>query len=93
MAKSKPPKDIDEYISQFPPDVQEILSNICTTIHNAAPDATEVISYQMPAFRHQHHADQSRGAPMQGARPLGAAPAAVGVQQDAGDQKAGPRHP
>ena len=53
MAKSKPPKDIDEYISQFPPDVQEILSNICTTIHNAAPDATEVISYQMPAFR-QH---------------------------------------
>jgi uncharacterized protein YdhG (YjbR/CyaY superfamily) len=53
MAKSKPPKDIDEYISQFSPEVQEILSNIRTTIRNAAPDAEEVTSYQMPAFR-QH---------------------------------------
>ena len=53
MAKSKPPKDIDEYISQFSTDVNEILSNIRTTIRNAAPDAEEVISYQMPAFR-QH---------------------------------------
>lgn len=53
MAKSKPPKDIDEYISQFTPDVQQILSNIRTTIRDAAPDASEVISYQMPAFR-QH---------------------------------------
>lgn len=53
MAKSKTPKDIDEYISQFSPDVQEILSKIRKTIRNAAPDAEEIISYQMPAFR-QH---------------------------------------
>lgn len=53
MAKSKTPKDIDEYISRFSPDVQEILSKIRTTIRNAAPDAEEIISYQMPAFR-QH---------------------------------------
>ena len=51
MAKSKTPKDIDEYISQFSPDVQEILSKIRKTIRNAAPDAEEIISYQMPAFR------------------------------------------
>ena len=53
MAESKPPKDIDEYISRFSPEVQEILSEVRSTISNAAPDATEVISYQMPAFR-QH---------------------------------------
>jgi uncharacterized protein YdhG (YjbR/CyaY superfamily) len=53
MAKSKTPKDIDEYISQFSPDVQEILLKIRKTIRNAAPDAEEIISYQMPAFR-QH---------------------------------------
>ena len=53
MAKSKLPKDIGEYILQFSPVVQEILSNIRTIISNAAPDAEEVISYQMPAFR-QH---------------------------------------
>ncbi len=53
MGKSKPPMDIDNYISQFSPDVQQILSNIRTTIRNAAPEANEVISYQMPAFR-QH---------------------------------------
>ena len=53
MAKSRTPKDIDEYISPFSPDVQEILSKIRTTIRNAASDAEEIISYQMPAFR-QH---------------------------------------
>jgi uncharacterized protein YdhG (YjbR/CyaY superfamily) len=51
----KPPasKDIDGYISQFPADVREILEKVRATIRRAAPDAKEVISYQMPAFR-QH---------------------------------------
>ena len=53
MAKSKTPKDIDEYISRFAPDVQEILAKFRITIRDAAPDAEEIISYQMPAFR-QH---------------------------------------
>ena len=53
MAKPKKAKDIDGYISQFPPDVQSILENVRTTISNAAPDAKEVISYLMPAFK-QH---------------------------------------
>jgi uncharacterized protein YdhG (YjbR/CyaY superfamily) len=57
MAKSKPPKDIDENILQFSPDIQEILSNIRTTIRNSAPDSEEVISYQMPAFRQHGMAD------------------------------------
>ena len=53
MAKSQTPTNIGEYIQQFSLTVREILSNIRTTISSAAPDAEEVISYQMPAFR-QH---------------------------------------
>nr|WP_260398810.1 DUF1801 domain-containing protein [Peribacillus simplex] len=41
---------IDEYIIQFPEEVQEILKTIRTVIKNAAPDAEEKISYQMPTF-------------------------------------------
>jgi uncharacterized protein YdhG (YjbR/CyaY superfamily) len=44
------PKTIDEYIASFPKDVQEILERIRRTIREAAPDAQEKISYQMPAF-------------------------------------------
>lgn len=44
-------KDIDEYIATFPEDVQIILEKIRNTIHEAAPDATEAISYQMPTFK------------------------------------------
>ena len=51
--KAKPPTDIDTYISQFPADVQAVLEKVRETIRNAAPDAKEVISYQMPAFK-QH---------------------------------------
>jgi len=42
---------IDAYISQFSPDVQHILQQIRMTIRDAAPEATEVISYQLPAFK------------------------------------------
>ena len=45
------PKDIDEYIAEFPIDVQKVLQKIRLTIRNAAPDATEAISYQIPTFR------------------------------------------
>ena len=48
--KQKPPKDIDDYISGFPTDVQEILEKIRMTIRKAAPDAEETIKYQMPTF-------------------------------------------
>lgn len=41
---------IDEYIARFSPDIQAILEQIRATIRAAAPDAKEVISYQMPAF-------------------------------------------
>ena len=44
------PKNIDEYIAGFPPDVQEILEKIRLTIRKAAPGAEETIKYQMPTF-------------------------------------------
>ena len=44
------PKNIDEYISGFSPDVQEKLKELRMTIRKAAPEAEEKISYQMPTF-------------------------------------------
>ena len=45
------PQNTDEYIANFPKDIQEILQELWATIREAAPDAEEVISYQMPTFR------------------------------------------
>lgn len=44
------PKDIDDYIALFSPEVQAILQKIRLTIKHAAPEAKETISYRMPAF-------------------------------------------
>jgi len=51
MATTKAPKDIDEYIATFSPEVRAILEKFRSTIHKAAPKAEEVISYKMPAFK------------------------------------------
>ena len=47
----KAPITIGEYISGFPINVQDILNKIRKTIHEAALEAEEAISYQMPAFK------------------------------------------
>jgi uncharacterized protein YdhG (YjbR/CyaY superfamily) len=44
------PKNIDEYIAGFPPDVQVILEKMRTTIRKAAPGAEEAIKYRLPTF-------------------------------------------
>jgi len=44
-------KTIDEYIKTFPEHVQIILEKMRVTIREAAPEAKEAISYQMPTFR------------------------------------------
>jgi uncharacterized protein YdhG (YjbR/CyaY superfamily) len=44
------PKNIDEYIADFPP-VQSVLERVRSTIRKALPGAEEVISYRIPAFR------------------------------------------
>lgn len=42
--------NIDDYISNFPVNVQSILKQLRLTISNVAPNAKETISYQMPTF-------------------------------------------
>jgi uncharacterized protein YdhG (YjbR/CyaY superfamily) len=49
-ANQTTPKTIEEYISGFPPEIQEILERIRAAIKEAAPEAEEKISYQMPTF-------------------------------------------
>ena len=43
-------KSIDAYIASFPENIQRILQDIRATILDAAPQAEEKISYQMPTF-------------------------------------------
>lgn len=45
------PTTIDEYISGFSPEIQVILQQVRETIREAAPEAQEAISYQMPTFK------------------------------------------
>ena len=44
------PATIDEYIAQYPADVQSIMNNLRAVIRETAPQAQERISYGMPGF-------------------------------------------
>jgi uncharacterized protein YdhG (YjbR/CyaY superfamily) len=43
--------EIDQYISNFPDEVQEILNRIRTIIKDVVPEATESMSYGMPRYK------------------------------------------
>jgi uncharacterized protein YdhG (YjbR/CyaY superfamily) len=68
----KKPVTIDEYIAGYPKETQKILQQMRTTIKSVAPQAEEVISYGMPAFKlhgmlawfaaHTHHTGLYPGA-------------------------------
>ena len=45
------PNNFEEYVLNFPVEIQERLENMRNVIKNAAPEADEVISYAMPAFK------------------------------------------
>lgn len=45
-------KNIDSYIAVQPTNVKTFLENLRQTIKSVAPDAEEVISYNMPAFKY-----------------------------------------
>jgi uncharacterized protein YdhG (YjbR/CyaY superfamily) len=49
-AKQKQPTTIDEYIADFPKDVQAAMEKVRAAIRKAAPDAEEAIKYQIPTF-------------------------------------------
>jgi uncharacterized protein YdhG (YjbR/CyaY superfamily) len=43
-------QNMDDYIADFPDEVQKILQEIRELIQKTAPEAEETISYQMPTF-------------------------------------------
>ena len=47
----KKPNNVDEYIAAFPADVQNRLQQIREIVKKAMPQAQEVISYGMPAYK------------------------------------------
>jgi uncharacterized protein YdhG (YjbR/CyaY superfamily) len=53
MSPSLTPRNIDEYIASFSPEIRAILERIRLTIRQAAPGAQETISYRIPAFKQE----------------------------------------
>jgi uncharacterized protein YdhG (YjbR/CyaY superfamily) len=45
------PKSVDDYLAALPQEQRAALEKLRKTIRAAAPEATEAISYQMPAFK------------------------------------------
>ena len=50
-APGKQFKTVDEYISSFPDSVQDALQQLRRTVTSAAPEAEEIMSYQIPTFK------------------------------------------
>ena len=48
-------KNINEYHKVFPKEIQERMQTIRDLVHEIAPEAEEVISYQIPAFKIGKH--------------------------------------
>ena len=51
-AKSAPARDVDEYLAGVPKEARTTLEKLRKTIKAAAPMASEVISYEMPMYKH-----------------------------------------
>jgi len=47
------PRGVEEYLAALPEEQRAALEGLRATIRAAAPDATETISYGMPAFKDQ----------------------------------------
>jgi uncharacterized protein YdhG (YjbR/CyaY superfamily) len=45
--------EVDKYIDALPPDARATLEKLRQTIKAVVPEATEVISYGIPTFKHQ----------------------------------------
>lgn len=50
LTNAAKPSNIDEYIANFPTEIQKMLQELRATIRAAAPDAEETINYRMPTF-------------------------------------------
>jgi uncharacterized protein YdhG (YjbR/CyaY superfamily) len=49
---SAPAKNVDDYLARVPAEARATLEKLRKTIKAAAPIAAEVISYQMPMYKH-----------------------------------------
>ena len=50
MTSQEGPRDIDEYIADFPEEIRKRLEQVRATIRKAAPEAEEAIKYRIPTF-------------------------------------------
>ena len=50
--KSAPAQTVDDYLAALPDDARATLEKLRKVVKAAAPKATEVISYQMPMYKH-----------------------------------------
>jgi uncharacterized protein YdhG (YjbR/CyaY superfamily) len=48
------PTSVEEYLASLPDERRAVVELLRQTIKAAAPEATETIAYQMPAFRSHH---------------------------------------
>lgn len=48
---AKNPRNVDEYMAQVPKPQRDTLERLRRTIKSVVPDATEVISYDIPTFK------------------------------------------
>src|SRR5437879_7650356 len=51
MVSAKKFETIDEYIESFPENVQSVLEKLRAAVQEAAPEAVQSISYDMPTFK------------------------------------------
>ena len=69
--------DFEHYFSQFSPEIVEKLASIRSLVHETVPEAEEVISYDMPAFKYRKRIliyfaafkKQVEATPLSGVRP------------------------
>ena len=50
--KNAPAKDVDAYLASVPKELRAVLDNLRKAIKAAAPKAEELISYQIPTYKH-----------------------------------------
>lgn len=77
---------VGEYLAALPAEQRSVMESIREAIRSAAPDATELISYQMPGFRIAGRLFVSYGAFRDHCSLF---PASEGVRTSLGDELAG----
>jgi uncharacterized protein YdhG (YjbR/CyaY superfamily) len=52
IGKRTAPKSVEDYLESIPENARGALENLRKIIKKAVPDAVEIISYQIPTFKH-----------------------------------------